>query len=91
MRRRVGAVKGVRGLVVGQYELWLLDQMAIDQLFVLPGIKGEARRAAPARPLGQALLQPFRLEIQWDGLNHKAPRTSVEAPTRRTDAALCCK
>ncbi len=56
----------------------------------MPGIKGEARRAAPDRPLGRALLQRWCVELRWDGLTHKAPRTGVAAPTRRSGVALCC-
>ncbi len=53
-----------------------------------PGIKGEARRAAPDRPLGRALLRRHQQNFCGKTLRHKVPRTSVSAPTRRSDAAL---
>ena len=57
-------------------------------LFSWPGFKGEARRAAPDRPLGRARLQRRSAELQWELLNHKVCRTNVAAPARRSDAAL---
>jgi hypothetical protein len=43
----------------------VLQELLIERfLFLLPGIEGEARRAAPARPLGQVLC-------------NVSPRTSV--------------
>jgi hypothetical protein len=53
-----------------------------------PGIKGEARRAAPDRPIGQALLQRPAPNFWRGRLMHKAPRTDVAAPTRRSGVAL---
>jgi len=47
------------------------------------------RRAAPARPLGRALLHPQPAELRWEELIHKPPRTTVAAPTRRSGVALC--
>jgi hypothetical protein len=32
-----------------------------------------------------------RPERRWEGLNHKAPSSSVAASTRRSAAALCCE
>ncbi len=61
----------------------------VRPFLTLPGIKGEARRAAPDRPLGRALLRGHQQNFGGRSLSHKAPRTSVAAPTRRSDAALC--
>jgi hypothetical protein len=61
----------------------------VRPFLTLPGIKGEARRAAPDRPLGRALLHRHQQKFGGRALRHKAPRTSVAAPTRRSDAALC--
>jgi hypothetical protein len=43
----------------------------------------------PTAPCGRALLDRHRLEFLQEGLNHKACRTDVAAPTRRSGAALC--
>ena len=52
----------------------------------------ESRRAAPpgsARPPPRAgAFATVPAELRWEGLRDKVPRTSVAAPTRRSDAAL---
>jgi hypothetical protein len=55
-----------------------------------PGSRRLRRRAAPDRPLGQALLQQCRLEGLGSWLMHKVPKTAVAAPARRSCAALWC-
>ena len=53
----------------------------------MPGIKGEARRAAHDRPLGRALLRRLGKEFLSEVRHHKAPKPG---PARAHPAALRC-
>ena len=48
----------------------------------------QGAHAPPDRPLGRALLQRHQQDYGQRALSHKVPRTSVAAPSRRSDAAL---
>jgi hypothetical protein len=59
------------------------------RILLRPESRAKPAGQRPTAPIGRALLQRQPAELLWKWLHHKAPRTSVAAPTRRSGAALC--